>query len=265
MFYTEGLPRKLGQHFLLRDSILAKLAIAACGDHTARVIEVGAGHGALTRRLLPLTGELHAIELDRNLISQLKAKFAGEPKLHIHEADVLSTDLSQWGAAAIAGNLPYYITSPIVDKFLSLDARFTRAVFLMQWEVAERLLAQPGTRAYGYLTVTSRLVCNLELICKVPPEAFAPPPKVDSGAVCFNRLQSAPENLPELRKFVGRCFAHKRKTLRNNLRPFFGPAIDSMPEAALRAEQLTVEQFRDLHQRLQHHRLQLDELTEHRR
>ncbi len=112
--------------------------MAACGDHTARVIEIGAGRGALTRHLLRRTDELHAIELDASLVGYLSRKFADEPKLHIHEADVLKTDLAQWGSAAVTGNLPYYITSPIIERFLALDAAFNLAVFLMQWEVAER-------------------------------------------------------------------------------------------------------------------------------
>ncbi len=242
--------RRLGQHFLVRDSILERLAAAACGEHTPRVIEIGPGRGALTRHLLPRTDELHAIELDARLAERLKSKFESESKLHIHTADVLATDLSQWGAAVVTGNLPYYITSPILEKFLALDERFGSAVFLMQWEVAERLLARPGTRDYGYLTVASQLVCHIELVCRVPAAAFVPPPKVESGAVRLLRRANIPANLHELLAFVSRCFAQKRKTLRNNLRSYYGYAVDAVPEAGLRAEQLTVEQFISLHDRL---------------
>jgi 16S rRNA (adenine1518-N6/adenine1519-N6)-dimethyltransferase len=244
------LPRKLGQHFLTLESVLEQLAEAACGAHTAQAIEIGPGRGALTRHLLPRTDQLHAVELDNRLAYLLKKKFAAEPKLHVHEADVLEMDLSQWGEAVIVGNLPYYITSPIVDKFLAMDARFATAVFLVQLEVAERLAAQPGTRDYGYLSVAAQLVCQVDLVCKVPPEAFDPPPKVHSAAVKFRRHAEAPENLQPLLKFVGRCFAQKRKTLRNNLRPFFGARADELPEARLRAEQLTLAQFQDLYARL---------------
>lgn len=244
------MPRKLGQHFLIRDEILERLAAAACGEYTARVIEIGSGRGALTRHLLSRTDELHAIELDPSLASHLKSKFASEPKLRVHAEDVLASDLAQWGPAAIAGNLPYYITSPIVQKFLALDGRFPIAVFLMQWEVAERILANPGTRAYGFLTVATRIVCDVELVAKIPPSAFSPPPKVDSGAVRFVRKANISADLPEVLRFVSRCFAHKRKTLRNNLRPFYGHAADTIAEAPLRAEQLTIGQFLDLHERL---------------
>jgi 16S rRNA (adenine1518-N6/adenine1519-N6)-dimethyltransferase len=242
--------QKFGQHFLVRDTILEPLA-AACGENLERIVEIGPGRGTLTRHLLPRTAELHAIEVDRVLAARLRTKFAGEPKLHIHEADVLETDLSQWGAAVVTGNLPYYITSPIVRQFLALDARFETAVFLVQWEVAERLVASSGTRAFGYLSAAAQLVCDVELLRKVPPEAFAPPPKVDSGAVRLRRKKTPPPNLKDLLLFVGRCFTHKRKTLRNNLRPFYSEQIDGLSEAGLRAEQLTLAQFTELHKRLQ--------------
>jgi 16S rRNA (adenine1518-N6/adenine1519-N6)-dimethyltransferase len=243
------LPRKLGQHFLVRESVLERLALAACGDHTPRVVEIGPGRGALTRCLLPRTDELHAVEIDPALIYYLNSKLAG-PKLHLHHSDVLSTDLSQWGPAVITGNLPYYITSPILEKFIALDARFPRAVFLMQHEVAGRLLARPGSRAYGYLTVATRLVCDLRLIAEVPRAAFSPPPKVDSAAVEFIRKPEVPSALPQILAFVSRCFVQKRKTLRNNLRPIYGPIIDSLPEAPLRAEQLSIARFLSLYARL---------------
>jgi 16S rRNA (adenine1518-N6/adenine1519-N6)-dimethyltransferase len=244
-----GLPRKLGQHFLVRDSILERLATAACGEHTPRVIEIGPGRGALTRHLLKRTDDLHVLELDESLVALLQTKFSGELKLHVHHGDVLTTDLAQWGPGVITGNLPYYITSPIIEKFLQLDNHFPTAVFLMQWEVAERISAQPGTRDYGYLTVAAQLVCNVELICKVPPSAFLPPPKVDSGAVRFHRKPQILPDLGGLLTFVSRCFTHKRKTLRNNLKPFHYP-IDSCPEANLRAEQLRIEQFIALYAKL---------------
>ncbi len=244
------MPRKLGQHFLVRDSILEALAAAACGNYTPRVVEIGSGRGALTRHVLPRTGELNAIELDTSLAEYLGKKYASEPKLNVHRADVLSIDIAQWGSAVVIGNLPYYITSPIIEKFLALDARFPVAVFLMQSEVAERVLASPNTRAYGYLSVATQLVCDVEMVRRVPASAFVPPPKVDSAAIRLIRKREVPNNLPHVLAFVSHCFAHKRKTLRNNLRPFYGERINSVPEAGLRGEQLTIAQFTDLHKRL---------------
>ena len=169
----------------------------------------------------------------------------------LHEASVLETDLAQWGPAVITGNLPYYITSPIIERFARLGAQFHVGVFLVQWEVAERLMAQPGSRAYGYLTVATRLACDVELLLKVPPAAFAPPPKVNSGAVLLRRKPDASfARSAGLLRFVGLCFAQKRKTLRNNLRVAYGDQVDSLPEAGLRAEQLSIGQFVDLYRRL---------------
>ncbi len=243
--------QKLGQHFLVRDAVLERLAKATCGEHTERVVEIGPGRGALTRHLLPHTDELHAVELDAGLVRFLCEKFAVQSKLAVHHADVLETDLAQWGPAVITGNLPYYIASPIIEKFAAMDSRFPLAVFLLQWEVAERLLANPDTRSYGYLTVATKLLCDVELVLKVPPNAFVPPPKVDSGAVLLRRKAGPPERMESLLTFAGRCFAHKRKTLRNNLRSFYGDRIDGQPEAGLRAEQMPITQFIDLYQRLE--------------
>lgn len=242
--------RRLGQHFLIRESILERLAAAACGEHTERVVEIGPGRGALTRRLLPRTADVHAVELDSSLANHLRAAFQNEPKLHIHQDDILKTDLTQWGPAVIVGNLPYYITSPIIDQFLRLDHRFVKAVFLIQLEVAQRVMAAPGSRDYGYLSVVTQLICAVDLVCLAPRDAFSPPPKVDSAGICLRRRAEIPLELESLRTLVSRSFAHKRKTLRNNLRPFYGAVIDDFPEAKLRAEQLSVDAFVDLHKRL---------------
>jgi 16S rRNA (adenine1518-N6/adenine1519-N6)-dimethyltransferase len=244
------LPRKLGQHFLVQDSILERLAAAACEVHVTRVVEIGPGRGALTRHLLPRTDELYAVELDASLVARLQREFAENSRFHVQHGDVLEVDLAQWGPAVITGNLPYYITSPIIEKFLALDARFPTAVFLMQWEVAQRVLSGPNSRDYGYLSVAVQLICEVSLVCKVPPGAFSPPPKVDSAAVKFVRKAAPPPNLPALLQLVSRSFAQKRKTLRNNLRPFYGTAADNLPESGLRAEQLSIEQFIEIERRL---------------
>ena len=216
------------------------------------MVEIGPGKGALTRHLLPLTEELHAIELDRALIQRLESQFGVDTRFHLHSGDVLATDLAQWGPAVIVGNLPYYITSPIIDRFLELGETFSRAVFLIQKEVADRLRAGPGSRDYGFFSVVTQMVADVRLVCEVPPNAFSPPPKVDSAVILLERKKDVPEDVRGLRQFLSRCFAHKRKTLRNNLRPFFPPAlVDAVPEAGLRAEQLSLDQFRDLQQRLQ--------------
>ena len=247
-----ALPRKLGQHFLLHEPILKQLAAATCGQHCHRVIEIGPGRGAFTKVLLPLVDDLHVVEIDPDMVRHLENRFAGESKLHIHQGDVLQTDLTQWGSAVIAGNLPYYITSPIIEQFLNLDSNFMTGVFLVQLEVANRLLAKRMTRDFSYLTVKTQLVCSGELICRIDPKFFNPPPRVDSAAVRLTRRNQSeiPADLPDILAFASRCFAHKRKTIRNNLRPYYGVEVDRQPEGFMRAEQIGVEGLVAFYRRL---------------
>lgn len=229
--------QKLGQHFLTRRDILARLAEAACPLREPLVIEIGPGRGALTEFLLERADRVVAIELDSALAAGLRERF---PQVEVVEADVLETGLSQWGPAAVAGNLPYYIASPILDRVFAMGGALRRAVVLVQLEVAERLVAKPGARDYGFLSVKTQCSSEPEILFRVPPGAFSPPPKVESAAV---RLEPRPvmEGAAGFLEFAGRCFGHKRKTLRNNLRPFYGRQVEEWPEAGLRAEQISVE------------------------
>jgi 16S rRNA (adenine1518-N6/adenine1519-N6)-dimethyltransferase len=237
--------QRLGQHFLNNPSILERIAKAACPEPCPLVIEIGPGRGALTSRLLARAGHVIAIEIDPFLANRLRAQHQG---LQVVEADVLTTDLGQWGPAVVTGNLPYYITSPILSKLA--EAPFQRAVFLIQKEVAERLTASPGSRDYGYLTVQTALFASVRRLFDVKPGSFVPPPKVDSTVVLLERRPPMVEEPARFLEFASRCFQHKRKTLRNNLAPFYGAAIvGSWPEAGQRAEQLSVGQLIDLYRR----------------
>ncbi len=156
------------------------------------------------------------------------------------------------GAAIVCGNIPYYITSPIVEQALGLGAGLVRAVFLMQKEVADRLAAAPGTRDYGYLSVLTQAQCKVERLFTVKPASFRPPPKVDSAVVCLAPL-SAPvaSDLRGFLRFVSICFRQKRKTLRNNLAgTLYAAALEGRKEASLRAEQLPVPEFASLYEQL---------------
>jgi 16S rRNA (adenine1518-N6/adenine1519-N6)-dimethyltransferase len=244
-------PQKLGQHFLVRAGILERIALAVCPTGEDLVIEIGPGRGALTEKLLQRAARVIAIEIDSALVEHLRVKFAGETRLEIIHADVLSTDLGQWGAAPISGNLPYYITSPILEKTIRLEA--PRAIFLIQKEVAERLVAKPGTREYGYLTLQTALFADAEILFEVKPGAFSPPPKVDSAVV---RLTPHGRDLgvgdrKAFLRFLSHCFRQKRKTLRNNLAGIYGKdVIDPWPEAGLRAEKIPLTQFAEMYRRL---------------
>jgi 16S rRNA (adenine1518-N6/adenine1519-N6)-dimethyltransferase len=252
--------QRLGQHFLIKGSALERIVRAACPDREPPereplVIEIGPGRGALTERLLARAERVVAIEIDAALVEVLRAKFQSEPRLTVVEADALEIDLSQWGAAAIAGNLPYYAATPIIERVLSLDLAMPRAVFLVQKEVAARLAAKPGSRDYGYLSVQTQLHADVERIFDVPPSAFRPPPAVDSTVVQLLPRNHAAEleiaDPARFLRFAGHCFRQKRKTLRNNLAGAYGKeAMDGWPEAGKRAEELTLEQFAELYRRL---------------
>jgi len=231
--------------------VLERIAAAVCPEPAPLVVEIGPGRGALTEKLLKRAARVVAVEVDPYLADHLRRKFAGEDRLEIVLQDVLEADLSRWGRAPIAGNLPYYITSPILTKVARLEP--TRIVFLIQKEVAERLVAKPGERAYGFLTVQISLWMEARLLFEVKPAAFHPPPKVDSAVVLLEpRKRELHLGDPDaFLAFVGLCFRHKRKTLRNNLSEVYGKEkIDQWPEAGLRAEQLPLEQFAEMYRRL---------------
>ena len=246
---------KLGQHFLIRGSILERIAAAACPTRESLVVEIGPGRGALTEKLLKRADRVAAVELDGYLVNCLRRRFADESRLQIVHGDALATDMAQWGPAVIAGNLPYSIASPIVEKVAGIRASVRRAVFLIQKEVAQRLVAQPRHRAYGFLSVATALFFDAELLFEVKPAAFHPPPEVDSAVVRLTPRECAPEgklaDSAGFLRFVGQCFRQKRKTIRNNLAPIYGQAIvDAWPEARLRAEQVSLEQFAEMYGRL---------------
>jgi 16S rRNA (adenine1518-N6/adenine1519-N6)-dimethyltransferase len=218
---------KLGQNFLIDDA--ARHAIAdALGDVSARtVIEIGPGHGAITSILAARCRRVVAIEVDRALAAELRFQFRQQPSVEIVEADVLSVDLAALLAAEetadVVGNLPYYITSPILMRLFAAGQRglLDRAVVMMQREVAERLAAEPGGREYGLLSATTQMNAQVETMFTLPPGAFSPPPDVFSTVL---RLSFAPRfvelgvEAAAFDTFLRACFAQKRKTLANNLR-----------------------------------------------
>jgi len=242
--------QKLGQHFLRARHILERIAAAACPQPVPLCIEIGPGEGALTKHLLPRAGRLVAIELDGSLAARLQARFSGASALTVVAADALEVDLSQWGQAVIAGNLPYYAATALIER--ALAAGPIRAVFLVQKEVAARLAARPGSRDYGYLSVSIQCVAEVEILCRVPPGAFSPPPKVDSAVIRLTprdrwRELGIADSAAFLR-FARACFRQKRKTLRNNLAGLYPrPLLDRLPEMARRAEQLSIEDFARLY------------------
>lgn len=218
---------KLGQNFLIDDR--ARTGIAdALGDLSARtIIEIGPGHGAITSILAARSRRLVAIELDSALAVELRFRFRAQPQVEIVEADVLEVDLAACippgESADLVGNLPYYITAPILMRLFAAGRRglLSRAVLMVQREVADRLAAAPGNREYGLLSATAQMNARVETLFTLPSEAFSPPPDVFSTVL---RLEFAPRfdelgvDAAGFDAFLHRCFAQKRKTLANNLR-----------------------------------------------
>jgi 16S rRNA (adenine1518-N6/adenine1519-N6)-dimethyltransferase len=257
---------KLGQHFLAdpryRRLIVERLDIRS----SDMVIEIGPGLGAMTEFLVARASQVVAIEVDSYLASKLRKKLEGNGKVELLEADILETspaDLCRRtgvNKCFVFGNLPYYITSPILHHLLQFAYCIRGMGLLVQREVAERVCAPPGYGNYGYLSVFVQLHSRPRQVLRVPPGVFTPPPKVQSALLSFEMAPRFPDWRGEERdrflEFVKKCFARKRKSLLNNLGGMFPrehveAALASLDLApTIRAEQLSIEQLASLADRL---------------
>jgi 16S rRNA (adenine1518-N6/adenine1519-N6)-dimethyltransferase len=254
--------QKLGQHFLVSGKALERIAHAACGESVSLAVEIGPGKGALTELLLTRAEHVVAIELDPELARHLNGRWFKDPRIEILEANALHVDWSSWGPGVLVGNLPYYIATALITRYLRDPGLLRLGVFLIQKEVAERIVAKPGTRDYGYLSVECQFLADVEYLYTVPPGAFRPPPQVDSGVI---RVTPRPRDTAHesfttesftkgFLAFASACFRQKRKTLRNNLNALYDrEVLSGMPELGIRAEELSVAQFTDLYLKLAPH------------
>src|SRR5215831_16779787 len=240
--YTDSpMPRqRLGQHFLAdldwREQIARAIRVSPHStvplpkDDNHCWIEIGAGHGEMTRHLLVAGGPVSAIELDPALASGLRPLAREFPQLNVVSHDILKTDLAALASGRrirVYGNLPYYITSPILHHLFEFAAIIDEIHLVIQTEVAQRLAAQPGTRDYGYLSVVTQLYARPEFVFEIPREAFQPPPKVTSALVTLRlpgeRSKLALRDEQIFLNFVKLSFSQKRKTLVNSLRALGKP------------------------------------------
>jgi 16S rRNA (adenine1518-N6/adenine1519-N6)-dimethyltransferase len=250
-------PEKLGQHFLTDASWQERIAREVRIDDGVWV-EIGAGHGEMTVRLAERASKVFAIELDPRLARRLREVTARCKNVEIIENDVMAVNFATFAGAkrfSVYGNLPYYITSPILHRLFEHVERIAAIHIVIQFEVAVRIVAQPGRRDYGYLSVASQWFGRPEIAFRIPQGAFRPPPKVASALVSFRmpgaRVNNTVADESAFLDFVKECFAQKRKTLRNNLRVRLGDRTEDILEEAglasgVRAEQLTVPQFAEL-------------------
>jgi 16S rRNA (adenine1518-N6/adenine1519-N6)-dimethyltransferase len=226
--------KRFGQHFLVSPTVLTGiLRLAELGPDDV-VLEIGAGTGTLTAALAGQGGRLLALELDRELIPALRQRFAGKPQVEIVHADALAFDFDQLPTPlTVVANLPYATAVAIVTRLLSQRSRLRRAVIMLQREVAERLYASPGSKAYGSLTLQTQWYARVEKGFHVPPAAFSPQPKVMSTVVRITPHPTPPLTVRDeacLFRTIRAAFAQRRKTVANALRH----ALPSIEAAVLR-------------------------------
>jgi 16S rRNA (adenine1518-N6/adenine1519-N6)-dimethyltransferase len=249
-------PRKrFGQHFLHDPGVIARIIASLelrAGD---AVVEIGPGYGALTGELLRAAGRLDAIEIDRDLAALLRQRFAAAPGFVLHEADALQTDWRSLAAARgarlrVVGNLPYNVSTPLLFRLLECADAIADMHFMLQKEVVDRILAAPGSRSYGRLTVMLAPRVLGERVLDVGRGAFTPAPQVLSSVLRL-RVIEPPWPIPRLyAAVVSAAFGQRRKTLRNALRAYLSSAqIEALGlDPQVRAEQLAPREFARLAQ-----------------
>jgi 16S rRNA (adenine1518-N6/adenine1519-N6)-dimethyltransferase len=222
--------RSLGQNFLVASPVVERI-VAAAGATGRVVVEIGPGIGALSDALAAIAGELFLVEIDARMAERLAERFAASPNVHVVAADALAVDYSKLlagrGRAVAVGNLPYSVGSQILLRLIEAGASFERLLLMLQREVAERLIAKPGTKAYGVLTLWTALRGEAEIVLRVSRGSFVPRPKVESAVVSVT-LHTAPrvsiDDEERFRAVVRAAFGQRRKTLRAALARVAGPA-----------------------------------------
>jgi 16S rRNA (adenine1518-N6/adenine1519-N6)-dimethyltransferase len=242
--------RSLGQHFLLDANLTARIVRQAGPLAGRHAVEVGPGPGGLTRALLASeAASVTVLEIDRRAIAAMQELAEQEPRLHVVAADALASDAAALvpPPRQIVANLPYNIATPLLVGWLRQANAFERLTLMFQQEVAERICAEPDTSAYGRLSVLAQWTCRTELLLRIPPAAFVPPPKVFSAVVGFtpHAAQPAPALFAQMERLTAAAFGQRRKMLRGALKPLGGEALLRTAGIApdRRAETLTVAEF----------------------
>ncbi len=254
--------RSLGQNFLSDPNYVNKIISALAPASGETIIEIGPGRGALTERLAASGADIIAIELDRDLVPFLREKFRGNQNIHVVEADVLEVNFEALLAEIphsasrdphsikLIANLPYYISTAILQKLAVQRHLFSELVLMFQREVVERMTADPGSSERGFLTVLAEAAFEMERLTDVPPTAFRPQPKIWSSVVRLMPKPASDVDEKALMRLVSAGFVQKRKTILNNLKALY-PNASAMLEAAgidqrRRAETLTIEEWSTL-------------------
>jgi len=246
-------PRKrFGQNFLRDEGVISRISGAVHATPHDHLVEIGPGQGALTESLIASGCRLDVIELDRDLVPGLLAAFSIHPHFKLHSADALKFDYASLAADGerlrVVGNLPYNISTPLIFKLLENAPIIQDMHFMLQLEVVNRLAAVPGNKNWGRLGIMAQYQCQVEHLFDVPPEAFNPPPKVQSAIVRLTPWVESPWPACDevtLRRIVQASFAQRRKTLRNNLKGLIdGDGLEALGiDPGMRAETLELAQF----------------------
>lgn len=257
-YHANPKPKKsLGQNFLTDTNLIQKIVAAVDASSEDTIFEIGPGRGALTERLVQTKAQVIAVELDRNLIDPLAQKFKEHPNFRLLEQDALTLDfqrlvsdlkspISTPRLAKLVANLPYYISTAILQHLSTQREFFSTLVLMFQKEVVDRITAEPGESERGFLTVIVEAAFDVERLFDVPPSAFYPAPKVWSSVVRLTPKPTFPGE-KELRSLLSASFAQKRKTIANNLKAVYPNYIDALNAAEIdpktRAEQLSLEHW----------------------
>mgnify|MGYP000094322007 CR=1 FL=1 len=247
--------KRFGQNFLHDEAIIEAIIELISPDKGQHLVEIGPGRGALTAPLLSRCDQLDVIELDRDLVPLLQKKLASFGHLTVHEADALKFDYRQLQQhdekLRVIGNLPYNITTPLLFHLVDQSECIADMCFMLQREVVERICAAPGTKQYGRLSIMLQHQCYVEQMFIVPPEAFDPPPKVESAIIYLQPLshkKGGEVDIVKLNQIVTAAFSQRRKTIANTLKKLLSLAdleqVGIAPEQ--RPETVTVEQYVDL-------------------
>jgi 16S rRNA (adenine1518-N6/adenine1519-N6)-dimethyltransferase len=243
--------KRLGQHFLTDRHYLDRIVAEIDARPGEAMLEIGPGPGALTERLAQVVRPLHVVEIDRELAAALRARFAQELVV-VHEGDALEFDLAALPEGLrVVGNLPYNVSTPLLFHVAAFAPRIRDCVFMLQKEVVDRMVADPGTADYGRLSVMLQYRFAMSLAFRVPPGAFTPPPKVDSAIVRMEPLREGRRIARDEALFtaiVAAAFSQRRKTLRNAVRALVDEAAFARAgvDPQRRGETLSVAEFADL-------------------
>ncbi|CCJ34497.1 MULTISPECIES: 16S rRNA (adenine(1518)-N(6)/adenine(1519)-N(6))-dimethyltransferase RsmA [Caloramator] len=253
--------KNLGQNFLIDENILKKIIDAAELDENSTVIEIGPGIGTLTQEMAKRCKKVVAVEIDKNLIPILEETLGNFKNIKIIHSDALKVDFNKiikeenLENVKVVANLPYYVTTPIIAKLLNERVKISSMIIMIQKEVADRILAKPNTDEYGTLSLLCQYHCDIKKICKVSPNCFVPPPRVESMVIRLDiRDQKRVEVLDEELFFniIKSAFNMRRKTLSNSLKSIANEDIllKALEELSIdpkrRGETLSIEEFAKL-------------------